>query len=448
MPENRLRIKLAVPETELRPLYQKKLQQFAESANIPGFRKGKVPPNVIKERLGDQVNDEVINEIASLAMEDFLQKEEIAIYGKPYLEDRDVVKNFDAEKPLNLNIICYLPPTCKIKSYDSLSFREDTLQIDDEDIQQTFHRVMRPHGKLVEVQDEVKPLDIVEMDLFFDSSKYESFQLSRHVFYFEKDSTDVYPPYLNDLKSSIFKKKAGDEWSEKVAFSKTLVDEYKSLAGVKAVCRCVIHTVKRMELPELTEELLKKVGAKDREDLMEQIRTNLQQHGESMLREYINNTLLVQLKKKSEFGIPELAIHYIIGHYWKEYLDRYVPKEEREKKMPEETWIEEAKKQALRDIEIQLIFDRMIEDFKEITPSEQEITVKIEELSKNLDPKEKENWEKQMDSAEIKQKIKEKMQHERAIDYLRSKAKKKKGQQFNYRELVAFVRQEDADKRA
>ena len=393
---NRIRIKFEIPVQELQIVYQKRLQSLVGKTQLLGFRKGKVPAKIVEERSGDQLNYETINEVVSLAVDEFLKQQDFSIYGSPFVEDKDIEKKCDLKNLLKVNVICYLPPSCRIKNYDSLVLTEDTVQIDDVDFEQAFQRLLRPHGKLVEVSDQIKTFDIVEMDLIFEDKKYTALNLDHHVFYFDEHSDDVFPPFLSDLRSSILSKKSGDKWSEKVVFSKKLSGEYALLVGAKTVCACVINKVKRMELPSLDEEFLKKLGVKNEEELCSQIRKNLQEHAEATLKQHFVDLLIEQMKKNSEFDIPSLAVDYVVGHYWENHLERYVAKDQQKNASPDEKWLEQAKKKGMQEIEVQLLFEQMIDEVKTISPDEKEVTKEIERLLQTAKEEEREHWQKKL----------------------------------------------------
>ena len=439
---HRIRLKLDVPAEQVSSVYEKNLKRLATKTEMPGFRKGKVPPSVIEDKYRDSLIYDVINEITSLAIESYLRENEVPIYGKPFIEDEEIDKKFDPKQPLKFNVICYRPPNCRIKNYDSLTYDEHEVLIDDNDVEETTGRILRPHGKLVEVTDGIKPFDIVEIDFTFDDPQYASLNLSHHIFYFDEEAENVFPPFLKDIEKTILGKKAGDSFSEKKIFSKKLSGQFSILANAKASYSCVINKVKRMQLPKLDEEMLKRLGVKSEADLKSEIRTNLQRHAEDTLEEYNSEVLIDQMVKKSEFGLPELAIDYMVSHYWQQYLERYVEKNKRDQAAPDQAWLEKAKQRAEKEIKVQLLLEEMINQLKELSPSEADLDKEVQNLLKNLAevPEEnREEWKKRLESNEGRGNIKTKMTRQKAIKYLFDKAKKKKGKKWNYKNLMTFV---------
>lgn len=443
--DHRIRMKLDVPADQVGLVYQKYLNKLASKTEMPGFRKGKVPPSVVEERHRERLAYDVINEITSISVESFLRENDVPTYGKPFIEDEEIDKKFDPKKPLKFNVICYRPPSCRIKNYEGLSYEEHEVLVDDHDVEEAMTRVLRPHGKLVEVADGIKPLDIVEIDLTFDDPKYAALNLSHHIFYFDEESENVFPPFLKDIKETMLGKKSGDRWSEKKVFSKNLSGQFSLLANAKASYSCVVHKVKRMQLPALDEEMLKKLGVKSEADLKSEIRTNLQNHAEETLREYHAEVLIEQMIKKSEFGLPQLAIDYMVSHYWQQYLERYVEKDKREDVSPDENWLKQARERAEKEIKVQLLLDEMIKQLGELSPSEAEVAREVEKLSKNLEevpPQNREDLKKRLESDEGRKNIKDKVSRQKAVEYIFAQAKKKKGKQWNYKGLMDFISQQ------
>jgi trigger factor len=162
----RVKLIIAVTPEELRPSIDHAYSHLAEQVNIPGFRKGKVPPQLIDQRVG---REEVLNHAVSDGMDKFyrqaVSEEKIRVLGRPEadISEWPNVKDFTGD--LLLAIEVDVRPEFEIPNYEGLKLEVDAIVVADEDIAKELDDLRGRFGTLVTVDRPAKAGDFAQLDL-------------------------------------------------------------------------------------------------------------------------------------------------------------------------------------------------------------------------------------------------------------------------------------------
>src|SRR6476469_6813336 len=158
----RAKLTVEVPFEELKPSLDKAYKTIAQQINVPGFRRGKVPPTVIDRQVGrGAVLDQAINEVLPQKYVEALQENSLTPLAQPDIE----VTKFEDNSALAFTAEVDIRPEIEVPSYDGLEAQVDDLEISDEDVEEQVKALRERFGTLNDVEREVADGDFVVMDL-------------------------------------------------------------------------------------------------------------------------------------------------------------------------------------------------------------------------------------------------------------------------------------------
>lgn len=298
--------KVIADKNQIKEAYNKKLVKVSKEANIDGFRKGKVPVQVIQQRFGKSILDEVAHDVIIRDLDKFVQDHKIAIAGQATLLSHSIDKDNGAEFEFEFEVY----PEVKVASFAGVELEAPVCEVQDSDIDAMLVKLSRQFGEWKVVDRKSNKGDRVNLDFegfvngeAFAGGKAAGFEL-------ELGSGSMIPGFEDGLIG----KSKGDELDLNVAFP----EDYhsKDLAGKPAVFKCKINSVEEIELPEIDDALAEKLEVKEGglEALKTQIRTNMQSQVVQALEQKIKAVVMEKLVELNEVELPQALVNAEIAY--------------------------------------------------------------------------------------------------------------------------------------
>ena len=158
------RVKLSIEVTfeELTPHISKAYKSIAEKVNIPGFRKGKVPPSMIDQRVGrGAVLDEAINDALPDFYSQAAREHEVFVIGRPSVDITELKDN----ELLSFTVEVDVRPEIKLPDFSTVEIEVDDVKLEDSEVDEQIEALRIRFGTLVEVEKVVESGDFVKIDL-------------------------------------------------------------------------------------------------------------------------------------------------------------------------------------------------------------------------------------------------------------------------------------------
>ena len=294
----RAKLTIAVTPDELKPSIDHAYSHIAESVNIPGFRKGKVPPQLIDQRVG---REEVLNHAVSDGLDKFyrqaVQDEKIRTLGRP---EADVVtlpdvKTFTGDLVVTVEVD--VRPDFVIPNYEGLKLEVDPITVSADDVQDELDALRSRFGTLVTVNRPAKTGDFAQLDLVATIGD-EEVDTANNISY-EIGSGEL----IEGIDEALDSLTAG----ESTSFESTLVGG--DSAGEKALISVTLLAVKERELPEADDDFAQIASQFDtikelKADIKEQVEKSKAFGQVSQARDKIVDELV----KKVEIPVPQALI--------------------------------------------------------------------------------------------------------------------------------------------
>ncbi|MGH3356373.1 MAG: trigger factor [Nocardioidaceae bacterium] len=291
-----IRLTVEVPFEELKPSLDAAYKKIAGQVSIPGFRKGKVPPQIIDQRVGRSVVlDEAVNDALPQLYTRALEENEVAPLGQPEID----VTEFEDNQKLTFTAELDVKPDIEVPDYQGLEVEVDAFEVTDGDVDEELQSLRERFGTLVDVDREAADDDFVTIDLSAsrDGEPIEDAQATGLSYQVGKGNM------LDGLDEALRGRKAGDS----TTFSSQLVGG--DLAGEDVDVEVTVSAVKRQELPEVDEEFAQTASEFDSiEELTADLRTRLERGKRLEQAASARDAVLEKLLDLTEVPLPEKVV--------------------------------------------------------------------------------------------------------------------------------------------
>jgi trigger factor len=162
----RVKLSISVTPDELKPSIDHAYSHIAESVNIPGFRKGKVPPPIIDQRVG---RDEVLNHAVSDGLDKFyrqaIEEQKIRPLGRPEADVTGLPSTKDFSGDLEVTVEVDVRPEFTVPNLDGITLTVDAIEVTDEEVETELQNLLSRFGTLITVDRPATTGDFAQIDL-------------------------------------------------------------------------------------------------------------------------------------------------------------------------------------------------------------------------------------------------------------------------------------------
>lgn len=295
-------LKITLPAEEVNKGFKKAVAKIAGQVNIPGFRKGKAPRNIIEMHYGKEaVKQEAFELVANQCYTEALEQEKLIPVSDPKVED----SVFEENKDMELTIKVTLKPEVKLGDYKELHVEKEAVEVTDEAVEEQVQGLRSRHTKMVEAEEGavIEKGDFAIID-FAGTVDGEPFSGGEGKGYPLEVGSNSFIPGFEDQLVGL---KKGDSTDVDVTFP----EEYfvKELAGKQAIFKVNVQDVKRKELPELTDEYVAaNSDCKTVEELRANYKERMQKAAENNAQIAYEKALIDLAVANAEFEVPEIMI--------------------------------------------------------------------------------------------------------------------------------------------
>ena len=416
---NEVKLEVTVEASKFEDAMRKVYFKSAKYFNIPGFRKGKAPMNIVEKYYGKEIfYEDAFNEVASEAYEEALKENKIEAVSHPTIDVVQMEKGQD----LIFTATVQTKPEIELGKYKGIEIKKIEYNVSDDDINHELGHMQEHNSRLISVEDRpVEDGDITVIDFVgsVDGVEFEGGKAENH------ELTIGSNTFIPGFEEQIIGMNIDDKKDIKVKFP----DEYfsKDLAGKDAVFKVTLHEIKKKELPELDDEFAKDTSEFDTlDELKADIKAKLEKQNEERAKYETEDAVIKAVCEKAKLDIPSGMIELEVENMVKDMEQRLVYqgiKFEQYLQMMGKT-VEDFKKesepQAIEAIKSRLALEAIIEK-ENIEASDEEVSEKLKEMAKNYGKTEDE-FE---DNENIKEYIKNGIKSEKAIEFLVKNAKMK-----------------------
>ncbi len=287
-----------VPAAEVDREVDKLAQEFAKRAKVPGFRPGKVPLSVIKQRYGTELRSDATHDIIQRCWKEAVQTHNLHPLSEPSVKDLKDQPGTSFKFTIGFEVL----PPIEVKDYRGVAVTLPSTEVGDADVQKTLEELREQNAQFVPCEgDEIRDGHYVTLTV---DGEFEEGGKPLH----EEDVTCVVgDPQTNEAFSQNLRgAKVGDTRS----FDASYPDDYhrKRFAGKTVHYRVIIKDIKEKHLAELNDDFAKDLGAENLESLRNRVRDDLITNAKRSAEKKAKEAALDTIVQQHNLEVPESLV--------------------------------------------------------------------------------------------------------------------------------------------
>lgn len=397
---NMAKLTIEVAAEEVEKAIQAAYLKQRGKISIPGFRKGKVPRQMLEKMYGPEIfYDDAVNRMIPTAYGKAYDECELDIVSQPTVDIVQIEKG----KPFIFTAEVAVKPEVTLGEYKGLKVDKISTEVTAEDVEAEIRREQERNGRTVEVTDRaVKSGDMITLDFegFVDG---EAFEGGKGTDYSLTIGSGAFIPGFEDQL-------IGAEIGQEVEVNVTFPEAYqaKELAGKAAVFECTVNTIREKELPELDDEFASDVSECDTlEEYRQEVEKKLIERKQAEAREHVEDQAVDQAAENAEMDIPQPMIDLQVRQMEDDLGYRLQMQGMTREKYFQMTGLTEDRlkhdleAQALRNIRTRLVLEAVVKA-ENIVVSEERLDEELAKMAETYQ-REPEDLKKSMDDKRIEE---------------------------------------------
>ena len=414
---NEVKLSFEIEAEKFDEAMKKVYLKTAKYFNVPGFRKGKAPMQMVEKQYGASIfYEDTFNELVPEIYDEAIKANNVEAVSRPQID----IQQMEKGKNLIFTAIVQVIPEVKLGKYKGIELNKIEYNVSDEDIEHELGHMQEKNSRIVTVEDRpVEPKDITVIDFegFVDGKAFDGGKAEKHELEIGSNT------FIPGFEDQIIGMKIEEEKDINVKFP----EEYfsKDLAGKDATFKVKVNEIKKKELPELDDEFAKDVSEFDTlKELKASIKEKLEKENEERTKYETQDAAVKAVCDNTEIDIPSGMIDSEIDNMVNDMKSRLQYQGltlENYLKMvgkTEQEFRKDYEEQAKEAVKSRLVIEAIVKAEK-IEADDKDVNAKIEEMAKNYGREAKDLEENEA----LKNYIKGSLETEKAIEFVVKNAK-------------------------
>jgi trigger factor len=397
-------ISVTIPAEEVKPALD---ERYASLKNIrlEGFRKGKVPPHLVKKMYGKQVESEAFNPFISQAYQQIFKENEFDFLSAP--EVRNI--RFDDQSGLGFEFHFDIRPVIEVTGFRGMPVERTVFEVNDEDVEKTLQRLQQQNAMVYNVDGEAQTGHYVICDL------QELDRTGVPVLGRKLDDRVIELKEGDEITAQLLGVKAGEERRVQVTNEKPAAQTLEVQQDDHILYSITVKEIKERRLPQLDDEFAKDLGpyetmAAVRKDIWDRLQMQAQSDSMSHFRQALEDELI----KRNPMEVPPSMLD--------KYLEAVVEdtRKRSKTKVDDEQLRSIFRPMAIRSVKWILLREQLIKDFQ-FAITDEELETRLSAIAATGEPGEK-RVEELRNNEELMRRFKDGMEEEKVYDLLNREA--------------------------
>ena len=376
---NRYELEITIDKEKFAEAVMKAYRKTVKNINVPGFRKGKAPKNIIEKMYGESVfYEDALDILYPEAVEGAIKEADLKFVDDKI--DFDLVSIGKEGVEFKVKITVY--PEVTVAEYKGIAVEKNAVSVTAKEVEEELNRLAERNARMVSVDDraaEMGDTAVIDFEGFvdgvaFDGGKGEAFSLGL-------GSGQFIPGFEEQV--------AGHNIGEEFDVNVTFPEEYQAeeLAGKPAVFKVKLHEIKKREVPVIDDEFAKDVSEFDTVDeLKKDLKAKALERKKKAAEEQVENAIVDKIVEGMTAEIPEAMITNRVKQMVQDFayrlqmqgmnLETYIKYTGSDMAEFEKTFRPQAEKQ----VKMRLALEKIVE-LENIVPTEEEINAQIEKMA-------------------------------------------------------------------
>jgi len=417
LPQSRVALELEIPSNTCKSCVNETINSISRSAKIPGFRLGKIPKQVLIQRIGiTQLHASALEKIIDKSWNQALKMESIEPLSEPELVDgfESILKIFNPEKPLKITLQTDIAPELKLKKSKGLSVEIKKSKFDPKSIDEALEKSRNQLANIIPVNNRPAKLGdiaVVSFKGIYKDSKKEIDGGSSDSMDLELEKNKMIPGFVEGIVGM----KIDDNKTLTLRFPEDY--SHEDSRGKEAIFEVSLKDLKEKELPELNDDFAKQSGNKDSlKELKKDIEKQLKENFDNTQKNIKVEALMDALSKELDAEIPKAMIDIEVRNNIEQTAQRFAQQgmDIKSTFTPElvKSLAESTRPQAEKNVQRNLALKALSEREK-ITVEDEEIDQKMKEYEDEISKS-----PKQIDIQKLKDVVRNDLLQEKLITWL------------------------------
>lgn len=372
----RREIQIEIPAAEVVRQTETLIQKYQKMARLPGFRRGHVPPSIIRQRFSEEIKTDVVEALVPR----FFRQETDRLGLHPISQPRVTDLHLHDGEPLRFKAEFEVMPEVPLEGYKELRADKPEIVVTDADVEQAIADVREHHASFNPVEGRaLADGDFAQVSLDGTPKSGEGQPVHMDEVLVEIAGKNTMPEFTENLRGT----NLGDERNFDVNYPEDAQD--KRLAGKTFSYTVKVHAVKQKSLPELNDEFAKTLGEfSNVDDVRQRIREQIESERKHQAEHESKDKLVAELIRRNEFEVPEALVEHQIDLRLERGLRALAAQgltAEQMKKMDLNRLRGGQREQAIHDVKASLLLEK-VADQESIEVSDQEMDQELEALAK------------------------------------------------------------------
>ncbi len=408
---------IEVPADVVKAETENLIQRYAKVARIPGFRKGKVPAGVIRQRFAEDIKSEMVEHLVPRYFREEVQKQGISPVSQPRVTDLHLHEG----EPLRFTARFEVFPEFKVAPYDDIKVETIDTNISEEEVETALNNLREQQATYTPVEEERGLEDgdfgVVSFKGTPKDGEADAKPVEVEEIMVEIGGSNTIAEFSENLRGG----KPGETRTFDVTYAEDFGD--KRLAGKTITYEINIKSIKRKSVPELNDDFAKELSPdfNSVEDLRNRIRENMQAEKQHTAEHQGKDKIVEELVNRNDFPIPEVMVNEQVDLRLERGLRALAAQgmnTEDMKKMDFGRLRSGQHEAALREVRAALILEQ-IADHEKIAVGDEEVDHEVEMLA--------------LQSKQPMEKVRARLTEDGGLDRIRHRLRNEKALDFLYR---------------
>ena len=406
-------IAVEVPAETVAREMESLLAKYTKLARLPGFRKGKAPATIIRQRFAEELRSDVIEQLVPRFFREEVQRQKLEPISQPHVTNLEMQEG----QPLRFKASFEVMPPIEVSGYQELRPEKAEVKVTDADVDEELEHIRQQRAKFITVEGTtLAEGDFAEVSFTGMPQGEGNKPITVDDVLVEIGGKNTVREFSENLRGA----SAGDERRFDVNYPADFADQ--RLAGKTVTYNVTIKAIKQKELPALDNDFAKSLGEFESVDaLRKQIAESLEHERKHRAEHEAKDKLVDELVRRNEFPVPESLVERQVDVRLERGLRALAAqglRAEDMQKMDLPGLRAGQREAALKEVKASLILEKIAEAEK-IEVSDQEIDGEIEALARQ--------------TRQTAEAIRARLTREGALDRIRGRLRNEKALDFLYR---------------
>ena len=296
-------VRVKVPRADIEHFSEEAVQEITQSASVPGFRPGRVPPALAKRRFKEEISDSVRQRVLMNSLEQLADENSLDPINEPDfdVESLRIPEEGDFEYEFDVEV----RPEFELPNYDGLKISRPIREVNQDDVSAYLQRFVGQYGTLITLEGAAEAGDFVTADIEF-SRNGESFRTLPDVELRLKPTVRFRDAEIANFDQLMAGSTPGTVKTAEIVISNEA--EQIEMRGEKLEAKITVKQVNRQQLPELNAAFFERIGYGDEQELRDEIQGMLQRQVTYDQRQACRRQVLEKITESATWDLPESLV--------------------------------------------------------------------------------------------------------------------------------------------